>query len=68
MAIKTKMTTKSGTPQIKDCSEFKAFSQQRKACKLANQKIINKQKAENKLIKQQGKTLAKKEKLKRQYL
>jgi len=68
MAIKTKMTTKSGTPQLKDCSQFKAFSQQRKACKLANQKIINKQKAENKLIKQVGKTKAKEQKLKRRYM
>ena len=68
MAIKTKMTTKSGTPQVKDCSQFKAFSQQRKACKLANQEIINKQKAKNKIIKQVGKTEAKKKKLERRYM
>tara|TARA_R100001463_G_scaffold23159_1_gene55529 strand:- start:3057 stop:3263 length:207 start_codon:yes stop_codon:yes gene_type:complete len=68
MAIKTKMTTKSGTPQIKDCSQFKAFSQQKKACKLANQEIINKQKAKNKLINQKGKTLAKEERKKRRYM
>jgi len=68
MAIKTKMTTKNGTPQIKDCSQFKAFSQQKKACKLANQKIIEQRRADNKLIKQKGKTAAKEQRLKRRYM